>query len=53
MLKHRWLNDTVQDRCLYKNYEPVWPLMFGCKVVDEKSLLEAPNRSKWSQLILI
>mgnify|MGYP002803552946 CR=1 FL=1 len=22
MLKHRWLNDTVQDRCLYKNYEP-------------------------------
>jgi len=22
LLKHRWLSDTVQDRCLYKNYEP-------------------------------
>ncbi|CAK9059346.1 unnamed protein product [Durusdinium trenchii] len=23
MLKHRWLNETVEDRCLYKNFEPV------------------------------
>eukprot|EP00913_Durusdinium_trenchii_P028701 g26917.t1 len=22
MLKHRWLNETVEDRCLYKNFEP-------------------------------
>eukprot|EP00435_Cladocopium_sp_Y103_P046647 s503_g13.t1 len=29
LLKHRWLSDTVQDRCLYKNYEPVRNILKG------------------------